>query len=91
MTRTDSTVAVIGLGVMCAPMAANPLTVLSDTPDVDLAVSGEDGVFAHAESGARCGLRGTAGLTTARRTCSSRRCPAVGRPESPPETEERND
>jgi 2-hydroxy-3-oxopropionate reductase len=93
MTRTGDTVAVIGLGVMGAPMAANligagydvagfnrspgkvethvarggrgasstaeavegadvVLTVLPDTPDVDLAVMGEDGVFAHAKPGA---------------------------------------
>jgi 2-hydroxy-3-oxopropionate reductase len=93
MTRTGNTVAVIGLGVMGAPMAANlidagfdvvgfnrspgkveahvarggrgaysiaeavdgadvVLTVLPDTPDVDLAVTGADGVFAHAKPGA---------------------------------------
>lgn len=93
MTRPVNTVAVIGLGVMGAPMAANlidagydvvgfnrsphkiethvarggrgassiaeavdgadvVLTVLPDTPDVDLAVTKQDGVFAHAKAGA---------------------------------------
>jgi 2-hydroxy-3-oxopropionate reductase len=93
VTRPGNTVAVIGLGVMGAPMAANlidagydvvgynrrpqkvethvarggrgassiaeavdgadvVLTVLPDTPDVDLAVTRENGVFAHAKPGA---------------------------------------
>jgi NAD binding domain of 6-phosphogluconate dehydrogenase/NAD-binding of NADP-dependent 3-hydroxyisobutyrate dehydrogenase len=52
MTTTGNTVAVIGLGVMVAPMADVVLTVLPDTPDVDLAVTGEDGVFADAKADA---------------------------------------
>ena len=93
MTGPGNTVAVIGLGVMGAPMAANlidagydvvgfnrspgkvethvarggrgassvaeavegadvVLTVLPDTPDVELVVAGEGGVFAHAKPGA---------------------------------------
>jgi 3-hydroxyisobutyrate dehydrogenase-like beta-hydroxyacid dehydrogenase len=123
MTRTGNTVAVIGLGVMGAPMAANlidagydvvgfnrspgkvethvarggrgassiaeavegadvVLTVLPDTPDVDLAVTGEDGVFGM-RNPARCGSTRAPSALTLRSVSPS---PAAGSLSSRPRT-----
>jgi hypothetical protein len=86
MTRTGNTVAVIGLGVMGAPMAAN----LVDAGYGVVGFNRSPGkVETHAARGGRRAssiAKAVEGPTSCGRscTCSSRRCHAVGRRERQP-------
>jgi NAD binding domain of 6-phosphogluconate dehydrogenase len=86
MTRTGNTVAVIGLGVMGAPMAANLIRAGYDVVGFNRSPGK---VETHAARGGRRAssiAKAVEGPTSCGRscTCSSRRCHAVGRRERQP-------